>query len=152
MTMNREIMECDDDVARTDVHATASRDDGGGGGGGRQRRRRRRRRGDVRHALPFLLLLVLLSSSSSSYSSYCSSYSYYSVGASSPYVVTWSGGPEDRYFCGTSYDDASIACAARQNCRSGRDERPFSRRELRPPPLLHLGRWVPRGGQHQQPA
>ena len=35
-------------------------------------------------------------------------------------IVTWSNGPEDKYFCGYAWDDPD--CASRQNCRSGRSE------------------------------
>jgi hypothetical protein len=42
--------------------------------------------------------------------------------ASSSYVITWNNGPEDNYFCGTTYDDPSTDCSLRQNCRSGRDD------------------------------
>ncbi len=38
------------------------------------------------------------------------------------YVITWNNGPEDKYFCGTSYDEPSVDCKVRQNCRSGRDD------------------------------
>ena len=35
-------------------------------------------------------------------------------------AVTWSNGPEDKFFCGLAWDE--LDCATRQNCRSGRDE------------------------------
>ena len=38
------------------------------------------------------------------------------------YLITWNNGPEDRYFCGKTYDDPSVNCTERQNCRSGRDD------------------------------
>ncbi len=38
------------------------------------------------------------------------------------YVITWNNGPEDKFFCGTSFDDTTTDCTLRQNCRSGRDD------------------------------
>ncbi|KAL3775724.1 hypothetical protein ACHAW5_002936 [Stephanodiscus triporus] len=114
-----------DNDARTTIHATRHR-------AGRRRRRRddddvgassttavvrfpggrtpQRRRLPSRRPSPLLLPSLFLS--------------FYPTARvlGAPYVVTWSGGKEDKFFCGTSYEDASIGCPTRQNCRSGRDD------------------------------
>lgn len=89
----------------------------------RRRRHRRRRPAALtsRAATPFLLL-VALRLAAIRRDDHCSTH------RTTPFVpivveagvVTWSNGPEDKFFCGLVWDEPD--CAARQNCRSGRDD------------------------------
>lgn len=82
------------------------------------RRNRRRRR---RSRLPSLLLSLFLSLHPHLHHHNHHHQSIMTMLAQG-YVITWNNGPEDNYFCGTTYDDPTTDCTLRQNCRSGRDD------------------------------